>query len=289
MTNTIDVLEIVNSEQYLVQGYNFDSYTEYFIDGEKAPYKTLSNGFTIGKDQKISKLNNRTELSHYQRKDEVMPIEIWKSKPKSYDQYSKEEDVLTAIANKKELEGFEPVYKDCIPELMEFNIVGCIEDTMSKFIHVKASLKYRETASYYCIHPNYIAWDEYNKLSKQYEKFGAFNNDKSRKYLRFAQVNRSYVFGEYYPYTEGASQKDFNSLEEAQAEEHKIRQGVQRIVQNKIFGKELSDDHKLNIISKLSSIKALKNKSSIYDMIDVLISELREYKDNITLNDSESK
>jgi len=276
----INVLEILEANSYLIKSGILSNHIDYYLNKNLLPKELCKNSLTISKKDVFEYMPNSKELIGYERGKEKLTVEDYKSKPQYYSDEHNDEYVLRAIANKKELEGFVPIYKDIELQPVEFEIYGNIADTGSEFIYCEITSQYSSNPILYSLNVNLITIDEYNILKNKHSDNATFEK-LDRKYLRFAKINNKYSFGDHYPFQEISNQKSFTSLQKAKDEESKIREAVRCSALKNIFPKNLSDEKKIMIIAQLKVAKKLKNKKSMDEMINILIDDLQDYKKNV--------
>ena len=225
----ISVFKIENSESVIIpRTTRLNSYNKVFINGEEV--REIPRDLVLNTTDTFQYISSLPTVKHYKRGEEVMSCENYKSKKTYYDGYSTEEEILRALANKKELEGFEPVHEDKTPKDIELEIIGVLRKTGSPFILSSAqSSAWTKGKVVYRVLSGQIAMDEYNKLRNKYK--GKANFEKpDRDYLRFVKINKNYVFGDSWPFCESAGYSDHEDLTEAIALELTVRNKVRRIV-----------------------------------------------------------
>lgn len=279
---TIKVLKIIGKNAFLIKPNELNIYTSYYINGNLIHSELKNSVMTFQESDVITFLPSTKTLLGYKKGKKEMTIEEYNSKPKYYDEDSRDEDVLRAIANKKELEGFEPQYKEIEFEPVELEVYGNIEDTKSDFIFCSLTSTYDKNPVVYTINVNKITLDEFEKLKQEYSGHAKFENTE-RNYLRYAKINDNYAFADCYPFTEIRNEKIFTSLKEAKDEETKIRRQVKDLVIRKVFPKSIDQNKKIMILSNLKAIKKAKTKLVMDEMIQILISDLQDYQKKVEL------
>lgn len=281
---TIKLLQIKETGDWYLRPGDINYYIgrECFIDGKKLVDNENRHGLVVSKNSKIQYETSKHEISHYENNGVIMSKEEFQSKPTNYNEESTDEETLRAIANRKELQGFKAVYVES--KILDYNIeiLGYIENTKSDFISCTIKDQYSKTPVIYTVQKNRITIDEYNVLSEKYKDQARFGK-KDRGYLRFCQIDGTYVFGDTYPFTEGEYNCIFLNLEDAQRKEEEIRILVRKAIEKHIFRKGLNDLKKTNIISYLTKVKKAKTRELANSMLDLLIDDLNEYKNNIEL------
>lgn len=270
----LDVIKYKNKEGYKVLKDNVTSYCTYFLNDVET--KLISN-LIIPEDAVIKVRREGKILKEYRRGNEILTKEEYQAKPQSYDSYSSEEYTLRAIANRKELEGFQPFYELNPIEDVNIKIVGYVEYTGSNFISSKITSCWRTPSIDYVLYVNLVTMDEYNILKEEYKDQGKFETP-DRRYLRFVKVNNKYAFSDGYPFGDYDYIRKYNTVEEAQAEEEKVRNMVRTAVINSIFPKNTISLVKAEeILSQLKLINKLKTKLEINNALNLVIKDLDNY------------
>lgn len=279
----LKVLEVIGEDTYFanLKNQSIGVYSGSLLINGKATDEL--DVITISKNDKIQYLNKYKELSHYEKDGKIMSVSEYDSLNTYVDSDNSECDILKALENRKKKEGFKSVYKEPIPKDVEVYVVGNIQNTGSEFIKCTTTIGRNTNSNIYTVQPNNIAVDEFDVLKEKYSSHAKFDR-KDRSYLRFAQVDNNYIFGDYYPYCEHNHTLCFKSLGEAQAEELSIRSKVASAVERAVFKDDLSDVKKTNVINYLTNIKRAKSLNDAFNMIDILIEDLVEYRDNIKFN-----
>lgn len=275
----IDVLEIKGKNSYiLIKKYNdFDC-----IHINRKSVKELPHGSIVqfSKKDTVEYLQKSDVLVEYRNGNKVMSIETYQSKPTYYGDNTSDSEVLRRIANKKELEGYLPIYKKPDFQPVELNILGYFEDTKSDFIESSITTDSKPSVIF-IISGRIVALNEWKRLKEEYEPHFKFDKDKNTSYLRFAQVNDKYVFSDYEPFGDSDYRKIFKTLEEAQEYEAKTRRAVRncvyRIIKLEDKDKILNEFKAAQIVSRLQFIKKL-SKNSMIESIDILIKDLEDFK-----------
>lgn len=278
----IKVAKVVGKKSFLIKGSEIDSNTDLYINKEVVPNELKRLGMTIKESDVVEFLPRTKTLLGYEKGSVFLSIEDYKSKPQSYDRDSGEEQVLRAIANRKELEGFEPKYKEIEFEPVELEIYGNVQETNSDFILCAVTGRWDKEPILYTLDVNRITIDEYKKIRTEHSNHAKFE-DLDRNYLRFAKINDSYCFGDRYPFCEIRNEKIFTSLEEATNEESKIRADVKKTALQKIFPNNIDGNKKIIILSHLKAIKKAKTKLVMDEMLQILITDLQDYQKGIEL------
>ena len=270
----LNVIKYNNREGYMVLKDSVKSYYTYFLNGKETK---LINNLVIPEDAVIKIRKDGKILKDYRRGNQILSKEEYQSKPQTYDSYSSEEHTLRALANRKELEGFEPFYELNPTEDVEINIVGYVEYTGSNFISSKITSCWRTPSIDYVLYVNLVTMDEYNILKEEYKDQGKFETP-DRRYLRFVKVNNKYAFSDGYPFGDYDYIRKYNTIEEAQAEEEKVRHMVRTAVTNSIFPKNTISLVKAEeILSQLKLINKLKTKLEINNALNLVIKDLDNY------------
>ena len=284
-TNKETVKAIQMDDSYLVSIYDLNlNYKKYFVNGLRVENMTNINKLvTLSVDDKVEFINDRREVDHYQHSDgAIMSIDDYKSKNTYYDEDSDEDEVLMAIANRKALQGYEAVYKEPVKEAVEFEVIGTVENTQSDFIDCSFRLAHTASAPIYTVYGGRIAMDEYLLLSNEYKEHAKFEKP-DRSYLRFTKINNNFVFGDTKPFGDNPYVSVFKSLPDAQAEEQSIREVVRATVKRKVFPEELTDFKASDVISKLVLIKKNTSEPETYNLLNTLISDIEQYRENTQL------
>ncbi len=284
----IEVLSIVGDNNgYFAYGWNFNSYGKYHINGSEITQTIKNNGVYFTDNDVLTFTPNQQTLSHYQRNDQTMSIQEFKAKPQTYDCDSSEEYTLRAIANKKELAGFNPVYEAIKPELLTYKIIGVIGETDNRFITCSISTDYlwrEDKGGIFVVNAKNIAMDEYLKLSEAYKDHAKFEIPTGEiSYLEFLKINYKYAFEGCYPFNNRLKDKVFTKIDLAINEEILIRETVKKYINRAVFKKELTDEKKIQIIDRLSIIKKLKTKKECDKLLDIIIEDLTDYKSKILI------
>ena len=230
----IKVVKIIGKKAFLIKKGELNSNTELYINGKLIPNELKKIGLTFNESDIIEFLPSQKTLLGYEKGNIFMSVEEYNSKPRYYDEDTSDEDVLIRIANKKELEGFIPKYKDKELEKAEIEVYGTIEETNSNFIFCSVTSQWDKSPVIYNLNVNEVTLDEFNNLKNKYNSHATFENSESN-YLRFAKINNNYAFNDCYPFTESRNEKIFLSLDEATKEEYKIRESVRKLALIKIY------------------------------------------------------
>lgn len=278
----IKVIEIIGKDAFLIKPFELNEYVDYYLNKNLIHPELKKRGMVFKKDDLIEFLPRNKEVVGYKKDDLLLSVEDFKSKRTYYDSDSTEEETLRAIANRKEIEGFEPVYKEIEFEKVELDIYGNIQDTKSRFIKSGITDRWSNNPVVYALHENEIAVDEYNKLKKKYSNHARFD-DLDRSYIEFAKINGNYAFSSGNMFSEKRNEKIFLSLQEATTAENEIRERISRIVKTRVFPEKPDANKKLMIISHLKAIRKAKSKSVMDEMLQILIEDLQDYKKEVDL------
>jgi len=276
----IKVLEIRDKNAFLIKKESLEHYLDYAINGEVVSLELKKSDLVIGFDDELTSLSKSKKITDYRRGDEIMSIEEFREKPQYYDEDSSDEHTLRAIANKKELSGFEPHYEEPTPEKVDLKVVGFIDDTCSEFISCSVTNKYSQEVVLYTLHGNRVSMDEYNILKEEYKDHATFNKP-DRNYLRFAKINNSYAFYDAYPFGDSQYIEVFSNLSDAAKEEQNIRDIVKRQIRQKVFKENLTVTKNIQISYQLKLIKQMRDKNAMKEAIGFLINDIEEYIGNI--------
>lgn len=272
----IKVLEIIGKDAFLIKANELSSSVAYYINRNMIHPELKNKGMTFKKDDVIEILPSFKEIIGYKKEDILLSVEDFKSKRTYYDSDSTEEETLRAIANRKEIEGFEPIYKEIDFEKVELDVYGNIHDTNSNFIHCGITDRWNNKPLVYTLNQNAIAVDEYNKLKNKYSTHAKFDK-LDRNYIEYAQINGNYVFTNSNMFSEKRNDKLFQSLDDAITEEKLIRDAINRIVKNRIFPENIDPNKRLMILGHLRAIKKAKSKNVMDEMLQILIEDIQDY------------
>lgn len=272
------VLEIRGADAYIVRPDIMDRNRQYLINGVMLNDSVKGIGFVFSSEDKVEFLSRYKVLVDYRRGDDILSVEEYKAQPQWYGDNSSDEEVLRVIANKKELEGFEPHEVDPTPEQVKLAVKGFVEDTGSIFIGCSVSTsQYSSSPVVYTTYGNRIAMDEYLKCKEEYANHAQFF-DGDRDYLRFNKINGNYSFGQGKPFGDYHYRETFLTLSEAQQEESMVRNAVRSVVKRAVFpSKGLTENRAVQTISTLRLIKKLKTRKSVDEALSVLIQDLDDY------------
>ena len=273
---TIEVLNIKSKNAYLITKCKIDSYRKYSINGVEIKNELKSSQIILLHTDILEFTSNSDELIHYQRGDEIMSVEDYRSKPTSFDSDDCDEHTLRCIANKKELEGFNAIYEPAKPVPVKVNIVGDIEDTGSKFIHTTIKGKWSKHPVLYTTYGSTIALDEYNNLSIEYKDSGKFSeNDRSD--LEYTKINSRFVFGNCYPFGSFSYEKNFTNLKQAIEEEEEVRSFVKKVVFRCLFPDAPSELTLNKIMAQLMLIKKIPTVKAKNDGLGIMIKDINNH------------
>lgn len=270
----VKVLQIEDAQCFLVRGGTLTRSGAFTLNGVVVDSMVQEQGFVVGIEDKFTHTDSSKVLTGYERKDGAkVTIENYKSKPTYYYEDSSDAQVLRAIANKKELEGFEPCYVDPSPVDVEFNIIGKVMDTGSVFISSSIKNQYSKSPVVYTVHIQKATMDEYNKLLDKYKDQANFQTP-DRSYLRFVQINRNYVFGDCRPFSE-CSDSSFSDIDKAVEAERSAREAVSKVVMEAVFPESLTCHKSQQLIDQLNIIKKVSSKKEMTRLLSEVIKELR--------------
>ena len=277
----IKVLEVNDSKGRMVVKGTLNDHCNfmYYVDGEFVDEKmSRGSNIIIGCSEKLQCKSKSKSLTGYTDGSTTISREEYQSKPQSYYDDSVEADVLRAIANRRELKDYKPVYKEPEMEDVEVEVVGYINDTGSDFIVCSVGTKGYPKKGFaeYMVRGGSVAMDEYKKLSDKYSKHGSFEAP-DRVYLRFVRVNGEYVFGDQWPFSDRDHLSSHLSLDDAKNEEKKIRDAVAHVVKNAIFREALSPIKAHDILTTLIEVREAGTKKAMVQVLDGLIKNLKEY------------
>jgi hypothetical protein len=280
----IKVVEIIGKESFLIKSSELGINTDFYINREIIPNELKSQGITIKKNDVVEYLPKTKELIGYEKGEVFLSVSDYNLKPQYYNSDSSEETVLRAIANRKELEGFEPKYKEIDFESVEIEIYGNVQDTKSNFIHCGITGRWSSSPVVYTVNQNDIAVAEYKKLRSVYSSHATFE-DLERNYIRFAKINGDFAFSNHSWLAEIKNEKMFLSLEDAIKHEKEIRDLVQKLTLKKVFTEKINDIKKIMLLSHLKAIKKAKTKSVMDEMLQILITDIQDYQKGVELKD----
>lgn len=272
-TRTIKAIK-VGDKGYLIARHDLQvSYGRYLVNGNKM---VVTGDRVISIDDKLEYLPRNPEILEYRKGNQVMSVEEYNKLKSWYDEDSSDEDVLRAIANKKQKEGFYAVHKPHDPELVEFEIVGYTQDTGSEFISsVISTERWEKHPTLFTVFGQSVVMDEYKKLAEKYSGHAKFDKP-DRPYLRFTKINGSYVFGDNRPFNDYHQRRSFTDLEGAKEYELNLRREVQSVVLSAIYPKEMTSFKRDQLISNLNMAKGLSKRAMI-ESIDSIIKDLQDY------------
>jgi len=268
----INVLKIIGKkESYLIKTGTIGS-GKYLLNGYEVSDLLKNNDLVIAGDDKFEYLSSSRVLIDYKKGNKTISKEDYRSRSQYYDEDSTDEETLRAIANKKELKGFEARYEEPKPEMVLCKIVGIVEDTGSRFISCTITNRYNKVPLLYTIYPKKDSMDEYNLLAEKYSSEANFQ-EPDRPYLRFVKVNKNYIFGDCYPFGDYSYKKSSMYLKDIQEEEVNIRKLVRERVEKEVFCKNLTEIKATQILSQLRTIEKIKTRKSMAESIAILIGD----------------
>lgn len=270
----IDVLKINGTDSFAVKPRAIKNYV-LFINGEEFTSDSKIGLIIFLKDDNLKCRQKGEELIDYRRGDEIMSTECYRSKPQYYDEDSSDEDVLRAIANRKEFSAFEAHYEEYKPEDIELVVVGSIGNTESGFISSSIMGKYSKAPAIYTVKTTAITLDEYKLLAKEYE-FDATFEAPDRNSLEFVKINNNYAFTRN-GFSDSIKNEVHTSLSMAKEREKEIRQSVKKIVHEMVFYKTCSPVKLQMLKGCLVAIRKSKKMKTKDEMIDILIKDFAKY------------
>jgi len=277
----LKVLEVRGANSYLIRNKFLNNSNNYYLDDVEITDDQRRLDLVINKDQKFEFVSKISVVSCYVRGDETMSIEEYRSKPQRYYEDSSDEDVLRAIANKKELYGFVAKNEIQSRKKVEFEVIGSIEDTGSFFISCSISPSlYSKEPSVFTLYGSNIALDEYKKLSEEYKSHATFSKLDSKR-LRYQKINGKYAFYDAKPYNDSPYISVFTSLKSALIEEKLIRDKVRCDVKKIIFPEEISGYKCTQLISKIETLISMSVKKTKDELATLILNDLRDYESKI--------
>lgn len=269
---------------YIIKAAEIVGTNNLLIKSSRIPGNLYLNGVLVDNKEDLFISNEdvlkikltRKKILHYQRDDEKISVEEYQSKPRHYPDGSSDEYVLRIIANKKELDGFKPVYDDDEYENAIIDKTKYIITTDSKFISCTPKNIYHDEYFIFTVFVNRIAMDEYEKLSKKHSDIADFEKP-DRPYLRFVKINNDYAFRDCKPFGDSNYTSCFENLEMAKTEEEEVRKSVRDVVNPCIFKTGGTPFIIKSIISKLNAAKQCKIKKSSDEIVSAIIKELKYY------------
>lgn len=194
-------------------------YGSYEIDGVTV---SGGRGVTISKDSVVNKVTSLgMATTHYYTEEDQTTLSIdeynilrqgaygeWDDDLEEY-RYESLEHEFECRKKLEELGKWKPFKVDQGVEktLLEYTVVGSLEDTGSPFIEtpiIYGNVSWLGGRSFYKCNLSHAALSRYKEYQDKYKDSVKFDNDGSRYYLRFATVNGSYVFGNKSPFAEGS-------------------------------------------------------------------------------------
>lgn len=242
------------------------------VNGKAVTHDLSRVSVIFSLDDKLSARSCYEQIVGYERDGKVISSEEYNAKPIYYNEDSSESEVLRAIANRKEMSGFNPV-KIFIDEPVEFDIIGEIEDTKSLFITCNIGGTYAKNAILFTLDQVKIEFDEYllmAEANKSHARFGKLD----RKCLEYVQVNGSYPFGRGFGERSPAS---YLSLADAQLSEERIRANVRNAVNGVIFKEEPTIFKASQLLARLELAREMADKSAKDSAMDTIIIDLSLY------------
>lgn len=276
----VKVVEIKGKDSYLIKGGELNSHKRFLLNGVVINDLQIKNNLIINKEDSLEFIESTKVLSEYVKGDKTMTIEEFRAKPQRYCEDDSDEDVLRAIANKKELEGYEPVYSEPIPQEVTIKVCGYIEDTGSEFIECEITPRYKDEGVLYSVDISAIAMDEYKKLSEEYRSHAKFEKP-GRHYLRFVKINNSYAFSDIKPFSDRVYRSSFLDLGLAKEEEKKTREQVRTVVQGRVFTESPTGYKVSQILGQLRSLKNMSTRKGMEELLEVIIKDISHYESKI--------
>lgn len=273
----MDVLEIKGTECFLVRKRQLNR--NYYLNGEMLYDKLINDKVVINKNDNFQYKKDKV-LIDYRNGEKVISIEEYNSKPQYYDDENTDEEVLRAIANKKELEGFRPNYNENVFENVDINIVGSIENTESYFIECNIQSIYKKDPVVYTVNGGKIAMDEYMILSKKYSSQAKFGKP-DRNYLRFVKINNNYAFSDTKPFGDWAYRDNFTNLKLAKDCEKQIRESVRRVVKKHLFKEKLTEYKAVQLLGQINLVKKSTSIENMVQQLDLISNDLEKYVNSI--------
>lgn len=271
----IKVLESPTNNIYVIKQGELSTGYNYYVNGILIDHNLFKYDFILNKDDKLTIESKYPVIINYKKDNELISVEQYQSKPQRFYDDSSDEHVLHCLANKKELEGFEPVYE--LPTLdVVFEVIGYIEKTDSKFIECYITPKYSTHALLYIVNGRNISLDEYDKLKDKHKDHAKFEIP-DRPYLRFTKINNNYVFGDYKPFGDHHYRGTFLTLNDAKKEESDIRDIVKTHVEQAIFKQSLTEYKQIQLLTRLKDVIDITNIDSKNELLYNIINDLTDY------------
>lgn len=277
---TLKVLSIRGTDSFMVRGGDLEpNHFKFKVDGVLLDSSMLRRDIVV--HDKVEYNSCSKTIVEYRKDGKIMSVEEFRSKPTYYNDESTDEEILRRIANKKELEGFIPVYEESCFKEMELDVVGYVEDTGSGFIGCTITTRYGKHPVVYTVYGREVTLDEYDRLSKEYSEHAKFEK-LDRHYLRFVKINNAYAFGNYAPFGDFEYQKSFSDLDKAKEYEAGIRKDVKDAVDKVVLkdkNGKISYFKAGQLLERLKLVRSLKTNASMKDSLGFIISDLEDYLD----------
>lgn len=244
----------------------------YRVDGIESTIKWDGQQVQIEKDSEVYKgtTPNREKL-HYTSKEGDLSVEEYDSRYNEYyGKYHNYEaicypDLETEYECKKkmqELNNYTPVYNspEIEWELLEYETIGELIDTGSTFITTCLELgqvkwdRTKDGTGVFRVDLAGAAHDKWVEMSTKYVAKANFTNSRDRMYLRFAQVDDSYIFGDFSPFKSGSA-SFHTTLEEAVKAEEGAKKAVVDIINKAIFPIGVNNVLAQKLFREISSLK----------------------------------
>ena len=170
----------------------------------------------------------------------------------------------------------------------EYFIVGSLEDTGSPFIEspiIYGQLSWKGGRSFYKCNLSAAACSRYNEYEEKYKTSVNFSNNTGRTYLRFAQVNSSYVFSDKSPFKENSIVYT-DTLEKARSLVAEAVKEVDRVLGPIVHPIELGKEDAGMILQKVRKLResamGLDTKQRSSTSKSYMLKELGELQDKLT-------
>lgn len=248
----------------------------YYLNGVELNNNIFKHGFTVSLNDKFTVKQKNKVLGSYKRGEKTISVEDYRNKHQYYYESSSEEETLRAIANRKELKGFEACYIEDEQKPVEFEVIGYVEDTGSRFISCSLTSKFEKHPQLYFVDIKGAAIDEYNILSKKYESHASFEIPE-KTYLRYTKINNNYVFGDSKPFGDFKYNDAFVHLGQAKEAEHEAREAVRNVIKRVVFPEVVTKLKALNMLSNLRMLRDLDSSKAKSEALDILINDLKKY------------
>ena len=269
-----DALKVNNTDSFAIKPRALKNYV-FFINGEKFTSASERGLIIFLKDDNLQCRRAEKELIDYRRGNETMSTECYRSKPQYYDDDSSDEDVLRAIANRKEFSAFKAHYEEYKHEDVELVIIGSIGNTGSGFIYSSIMGEHSKAPAIYTVKTTAITLDEYKLLAKEYESDAKFETP-DRNSLKYVKINNNYAFtGQ--SFSDSIKNEVYTSLSVAKEREKEIRKRVKKIVHGRVFNKVCSPEKLQMLKGCLMAIRKSKKMKTKDEMIDILIKDFAKY------------